>query len=306
MWHIAAEYKVLKDIPEYLFTEEILSVKNAFGDTTDTVLHVAAKYGSLNQVPSHLLTEKALNQINHAFNNKSFETVWHIAAEYGTLKDIPKEHFSINSLNEKDKYGSMVWHLAAQHDGLKDIPARILTSAALGNSEEERETVWESAIRHNTLKDIPKHLITKDLLEMKESQAKVQDFILQPKEYLFLKKDRSYVNKVISDRLNKAYNLFIKDNPSLAKDIEFTRNRNHDSVKNAERLVLIDANEKSLSFKFQDRNAKILLNKKGVYMNKKAYKTLGELVRFIDNDENIEQRLTLPEKHVVTVGEFEL
>ena len=92
VWHIAAQYGTLKDIPFHLLTTEAFALKNVFGDS---VFHDAAHWvHSLKSIPEHLFTAHTFKTLNHG----GF-TVCDYVARYETLKYIPKSFITLDLFN---------------------------------------------------------------------------------------------------------------------------------------------------------------------------------------------------------------
>ena len=135
------------------------------------------------------------------------------------------------------------------------------------------------------LQKLPLHLIEKDLLDMKKANG----------ENLFDSENVAYVEKVLQMPAN--LNLFMKENPYLAKQVEFRDPR----------LVFEEIGEDCLYFRFQGVKDKILLNSDGVFIKKVNHKTLSNAVTFIEkNYKNIEQSISLPVNNALTVEHFVL
>lgn len=82
VWHYAAEFNGFKDIPQRLFTEKAMNIRDQRGNT---VWHFAAWHNQLKYIPRKLFTEEALNQ-----TNLKKESVWHLINKMGTIKSVPK------------------------------------------------------------------------------------------------------------------------------------------------------------------------------------------------------------------------
>ena len=240
-------------------TTELLNERDSGGDT---VWHSAACMGALMNIPQHLFTKDAMNQ-------KNGETVWHTAALYGSLQHIPQHLFTEEALNEEDERGNNVWHVIATVESahykafpknLEDVPFR------------------------NRLQDIPQHLIVPNLLKMKNRAQKS----------LFNTKDRKYIKKVL--QLPAKLNGFIKNNPNLAKDLEFRDPR----------LKLIEASKTALIFKFEGTEEQVILNNDGAAINDKNFNTLNNAVSFIELNHPVEQSISLPANKAETVENFVL
>lgn len=120
---------------------------------------------------------------------------------------------------------------------------------------------------------------------------------------LFNEKDLSYRNKTLLN--NKNLGEFITVNPELTKDIELTRNRNPDSVKNAPRLTVNKIKYNSVCFNFKGIEDMVILNKDGAFINGENHKTLNEAVGFIEeNYPNIEQSLEIPHQQTLNIEPF--
>lgn len=94
VWHYAALYGTLKDIPKRFFTKEVLNQRNYRGITT---WHFAATGNSFKDIPKRFFTGDAFSQ-----KNDCEKTVWHCAAYWNRLKDIPKHLINKNLLTMKN------------------------------------------------------------------------------------------------------------------------------------------------------------------------------------------------------------
>lgn len=108
VWHKAASYNHLDQIPQHLFTADVFNQTN---ENEITVWQAAAEQ-DLSFIPIYLFTEEALS-------NKLWGNVWHTAAEFSTLKDIPKHLFTKDVLSLSNENGAIVWHFVAGSDTLK-------------------------------------------------------------------------------------------------------------------------------------------------------------------------------------------
>lgn len=94
VWHVAALYNTLKDIPKNLFTIKALSQIDA---DKRTVWHLAAQRGALNTIPKNLFTSEALAQVD-----KFGSTVWENLIEKNSLPDIPLHLITLNLLEMRN------------------------------------------------------------------------------------------------------------------------------------------------------------------------------------------------------------
>ena len=122
---------------------------------------------------------------------------------------------------------------------------------------------------HDGLKNIPQELFTEESLNYKNTEGETVWHVAA-----------EYINKVLQERLN--YNIFIAKHPELERDIEFRDTR----------LVVKEAIEDRLIFKFNEIAADVILNKEGAFLNNNNYKTIANVVTFIeDKYENKELKL---------------
>lgn len=278
VWHLAAQkFDSLDAIPKHLFTWDALNQRDEY---KRTLLHIAAECNNLNCIPKHFFTHESLTK-KDCYN----QNVFHLAAKCDTLKDIPRHLFTIDVLNEINKDNRTVWHLAAQHVTIKDIPIKLFSEEALMQEDYYNDTVWHR-VATNSLNAFPSYLITEDLLRLRDKDDKLQ----------FLADDIGYINKIISQRTNDL-NLFIENNPHLAKDIEFRDSR----------YKVIDVKDNTVCFGFNGIKDKVILSNKNVAMNNNTFDTLHSAVSFIEkNYLNIEKSLLLPVSTALAVGEFAL
>lgn len=143
----------------------------------------------------------------------------------------------------------------------KEIPPNLLTKNILNSKNYKGESVWYFILlnkNENMLQKLPLHLIEKDLLDMKKANG----------ENLFDSENVAYVEKVLQMPAN--LNLFMKENPYLAKQVEFRDPR----------LKLIDAKDKSVVFNFEGTSEQVILNKDGVTLSSATFDTLSNAVSF--------------------------
>lgn len=265
VWHIAAGFGTLKDIPQHLFTSTILTKNNKLGDS---VWKTAALNNSLSSIPSHLFTEDAFNQ------KDDDATILHWAAQCW-FESIPR-HLITKERLETTCYGQTVWHLAAQYRSLNSIPKELFTSEVFMSKDDFGHTVWAMIASNDMIKSVPRHLITNDLLKMKSVFNKS----------LFTKSDKTYINNIL--QIPEKLNDFINKNPSLAKDIEFRDPR----------FVLDEVTDDKLIFSFDGFEAAICLNNDGVLIKKKKFESLNKALLFIeDNCDDIERSLPIPQNN---------
>lgn len=210
VWHIAAGCNGLKDIPQHLFTKDVLKTNSP---TSGKLIHRIAECWKLSDIPSHLLTEDILN-----LQDRWWRTVWHIAAQRSALRTLPRHLLTEEILNTRDLHGESVFSISS-YDALNDIPAHLITHYSI---EKQKETVAQAM-------------------------------------------------KLVLIRNTRTYNIFVKDNPHLAKDLEFIDSR----------FKLLDVEEDRLSFCFNDLT--VVLNKDGAFLNNENHDTLNNVVTFIEN-----------------------
>lgn len=306
VWICATE-KSLQDIPEHLFTNEVLTQKDRFGitllqiiascntlhlvpqhlltaDNVSAVFHTAAKHKSLKHIPKHLFTEEVLSK-----QNDYGETVWHLAAQHGTLKDIPKHLLTNKALSLENKDGNTVWHYVVRYHGFKHIPVHLFTKEAFTRTNQRGVSplTYISKGYHN-ISDLPKHIIDEYLLEIKDRDGKS----------LFNETDKAYIQNVVETRLVQ-FNNFIASNPELEQAI----------VHRDPRLVYFLANVQndSLNFMFSGVEDEIILSKKGVFLNNENHETLANVVSFIEDTYNdVEKSIVLPINKSQVISDFTL
>jgi len=111
--HVAADKRILEQVPAELLTWQAWSCKNAVGNT---VLHCVAKYG-FELVPKDLITAGCFLDSNY-----KRETVLHAAAAHGTLDKLPEDLLSVENLLERDLSDRTVYHIAARDRNFNQIP----------------------------------------------------------------------------------------------------------------------------------------------------------------------------------------
>lgn len=90
------------------------------------------------------------------------------------------------------------------------------------NNNDLGTTVWVHIAKLRQLKEIHLELINKNILTIKNKEGKL----------LFCKGDREYIKTTTTN-----LDYFIKNNSERANEIQFTRNRNTDSVKTPRGLL---------------------------------------------------------------------
>lgn len=210
IWHLAAAYNTLKDIPEHFFTEEALNSRDF---NHQTVWHLAAKYKTLKDIPPHVFTASALAQ-----KNKDGDTVWHIAAMFDSLAEIPVHVFD-ESLANKNNSGQSVWLLIKTHGTIKDVPLHLINKELL-NHDETPFNENEQTYIHNVISK--RDAMLNDFLATNPIIAKDID-LRDPRLKLSEVKD------------NTVYFRFegVKDKISLTKDGVFIKKINHKTLSNA-------------------------------------------------------------------------
>ena len=120
---------------------------------------------------------------------------------------------------------------------------------------------------------------------------------------LFNIEDAKYIKMIILrkankiKRLNGRLNTFIKQNPTLERDM----------IHRDPRLKLIDVKDSNVIFNFEGVKDEIILNKEGVFINDKNHNTLSNAVLFIENNyENVEQSIVIHVNNALTVERFVL
>lgn len=102
VWHVAAHYGTLKDIPEHLFTEEAFNQRDAMGHT---VWHIAAYSKTLKTIPSKIFSHNALNQVTSDGNS-----VWHQVAVSNTLDHLPSHLITADLFQMTNKKGDLLFN----------------------------------------------------------------------------------------------------------------------------------------------------------------------------------------------------
>ena len=188
-------------------------------------------------------------------------------------------------MNLTNIHGVNVWHWAALEGTLKDIPKHLFTNDDLAKESNSGISAWRLAAIYNTLYQIPLRLITNKLLGMKNSKG----------SNVFNETGVFYINHIISEREIKLKR-FVKNNPELERVIEYRDPR----------LVLIEVGNDFLVFKFNQITGQVTLSKDGAFLNNENYKTLANIVAFIENNyPNVEKSQTLP-KNVLKLEPFVL
>lgn len=314
VWHVAAEYKTLKEIPLNLFTVEVLNQK---GFANFSVFESAATFDTLKHIPKHLfkvsdpftlimyaalgeeLKEIPIELFSKEILNRKAEsekTILYVAAEHGTLKGIPEQFLNSEAFAQTNNSKRTVWHEAACSDGIKDIPHHLFSEEALNLEDEDGVTVWELIAKKSQIKNVPLSLINNALLEMKKEERLFDEDELNEDGMLFDSEDSAYIKKVISNRLIEL-NAFIKTNPELENDI----------IYRDDRYKLIDVKDNTVCFGFEGIKDKIVLNKAGAFIDNINHKTLNNAVSVIEKAyPNLEQSIFLPKNEKINVNEFSL
>lgn len=323
VWHLAAEYGSLKDIPSHLFTEEVLKKVNS---SENSVWKIATEYNALKDIPKHLFTTEAMAQ-----KSRYGDTVLHLAAYFDVLKDIPSHLLTPEAMTEKGAHDRTVWHIAKQNNTLpkvlKMIPNNLISLEMLSlkdahgvlifnkHSIEQRYITnivelpeglkaFVAENNHLDIKDERLKLVRATKSELRFSFPGYRNRISLTKKGVFIGENAyKSINDAVSfieNTLNIAsmpenLNAFITENNHLEREVD---------IKD-ERLKLVGATKNELRFSFTGYKKHILLTKDGALIDKTAYKTLNDAVRFIEeSNSGIEQSIPLPSMQSVNVEQF--
>ena len=321
VWHLAALYGSIKDIPQHLFTEEAV---NYIDGTGNTAWATAAECGTLGNIPE--MFPKILKQVN----KNTLQGVFHLAARAGTLNKINPDFMTTEALSKPDYKGNTVWHLAAQRDGLGYIPKNLFTEEVLALKNLEGQSVLISAARHyclnhipphvftdktinqidstgntifhlsagnNTLEFIPDCLLTKNVMNSKNYQGdsvfsiianSIHRNILQKLPVSLIDKDLLNMKTEEGRSLFNIYDTtYIEEvlQLQLSDKLQGFINSNPSLAKDIEfhdpRLIPFDVKDNSVCFQFEGVEEQVFLNKDGVFLNNENYNSLNEAVLFI-------------------------
>jgi len=199
VFHLAAEYGHLNQIPEEFLTEAVVLTE---AGNNGNVLHWAALHGHLDQIPQSLLTDKNLQTRTKADELDDGEgtvkgytvgqaTVIHIAALFGNLNQVPEAALTQSNLTKVCALGRTVFHAAASSGQLNQIPEELLTEAnLLIRNKISGYTPLHTAAAYGSLAQIPKHVLTeRNCLEV--------DSPNDPKTVLHIARDAGYLDQLL-------------------------------------------------------------------------------------------------------------
>ena len=134
VWHLAARYNTLKDIPQHLFSDAVAGIRDMWNSS---LFHAAAVHGSLNAIPEHLFTDEVLNQKDYYGN-----TIWHIVAKHDTLNVIPEHLFTEKALSKKNNFGETPWEYIAKNKTISQIPQHLINKSLLKMKNEDNDLLF--------------------------------------------------------------------------------------------------------------------------------------------------------------------
>ena len=243
------------------------------------------------------LYEKAINKLLHEEDFSLITTemlderdvygnsAWHYASKNKSLNTIPKRFFTKEALNQENLYGNTVWHYAAMNKMLKYIPTNLFTKDVLSLKNKFNTQFWEYVACYEQLDTVPIHLINKNLLDMKRFKDN------QP---VFNDTQINYIEDVL--RLPGKLKDFFKAFPFLETDVTHRDSR-----------LILEKVSSELVFRFVDIEDKVTLSGEGAFLNNENYKTLANVVSFIEQTyPGIEQSLILPKSQTLNLEPFVL